>query len=65
MSAQEVEAFLESNGLTAEADEIIYLKPTDPGMSTDHEPFDDTDNQISLFLLIYPQSIRPHRFDHY
>lgn len=31
MSAQEVDDFLEANGLIEEADQVFYLRPTDPG----------------------------------
>jgi sulfite reductase alpha subunit-like flavoprotein len=31
MSAKEVDDFLELNGLTSEADNVFYLRPTDPG----------------------------------
>jgi sulfite reductase alpha subunit-like flavoprotein len=31
MSVQEVDDFLQANGLTEEADEVFYLRPTNPG----------------------------------
>jgi sulfite reductase alpha subunit-like flavoprotein len=43
MSAQEVDDFLEANGLTEEADKVFYLRPTNPG---------------TFFLLLHTSSDR-------
>jgi sulfite reductase alpha subunit-like flavoprotein len=62
MSAKEVDDFLELNGLSDEADDVFYLRPTDPGELSVFSQCTSADHQINLSRPICRQHTLPHRY---